>query len=391
MMKMTDKLYYKDSMLFEFTAVVTEKYRDGSRWALVTDSTAFFPTGGGQNYDEGLLGGCTVSEVVENGGTVIHYFDQEPDFSVGDEIKGKLDSELRFRRMQSHTGEHIVSGIAHNLYGAENVGFHMDGTLMTVDFDIVLSSAQIKRIEELANECVYSDVPVSAEIFTPEEAEHLTYRSKKEFTSDIRIVTVEGIDRCACCAPHLKSTGQVGLIKILSCVSHRGGVRITLVCGKTAYEDYSLKYDNVLACADLMKVKHAEIASGIERLMAQINDLKTVINEQKRIICERIIDSFTYSGGNAVFFVDNADMEELRMLSLGAADKFRTLAAVFCGNDENGYSYVITCRGQIMNKFAKVFNSALNGRGGGRDEMIQGSFAAAREEIEKYFAEFEVN
>ena len=387
---MTEKLYYADSHLAQFSSVVTALTEWDGRRAVALAATAFFPTGGGQACDTGSVGTARVIQTEEIDGTVWHFFEGEPSFSVGDTVTGEIDFPQRFARMQAHSGEHIVSGVAHNLFGAENVGFHMDGLLMTVDFDRPLSREQITLIEEKANEVVWQNRPVHAEICSPEQLACLDYRSKKEFDGDVRIVTIDGVDRCACCAPHVSFTGEIGLIKILSCISHRGGVRITLICGEEAYRDYAEKYDHTLKIASLLAAKHNETDTAVEALIAQNKELKNAVFAQKKRLCAYLVSRTPAAEGNAVVFAEDCDMDELCEISLGMLDKCGGVSVACAGNDENGYSYVITCRGVVMNRYARQINGALNGRGGGRDEMIRGSFKATKTEIESYFQRYEV-
>lgn len=387
---MTEKLYYNDSHLAAFESTVENILQREGRYAVVLASTAFFPTGGGQPCDVGRIGDASVVQVEEEDGIIWHYCASAPGVSVGDTVSCEIDYSLRFARMQAHSGEHIVSGAAHGLFGAQNVGFHMDGLLMTVDFDLPLTKEQIDRIEARANEFVYADVPVEAHIYTKEEAAGIDYRSKKEFAGDVRIVTIGDMDRCACCAPHVTRTGEIGLIKILSCVSHRGGVRITLICGREAYGDYCSKYRQTLRIASLLAAKHDETDQAVEALIEQNKALKNAVFEQKRRLCAYIVSRMEPTEGNAVLFAPGCDMDELGEIAAGMAEKCCGVCVACAGTDETGYSYAALCRGEEMSRYAKTINAALNGRGGGRGEMIRGSFRAARADIEQYFRIFEV-
>ena len=387
---MTEKLYYKDSFQSFFEAVVEEIGMIDGRLAVVLNGTAFFPMGGGQECDTGFIGSTAVCETLEKDGIIYHFIEGEPTFSVGDTVACRIDFEQRFARMQAHSGEHIVSGIAHTLFGAENVGFHMEGLLMTVDFDVVLSKEDIAVLEKKANECVYADVKINTGIYSPAELADVDYRSKKDFDSDIRIVEIEGVDKCACCAPHVTRTGMIGIIKILSCVSHRGGVRLTLICGQEAYRDYADCFARNLRISSLLAAKHEETDIAVEGLLAQIKELKTAVVEQKKRLCAYIAASQPAADGNAVVFTEDCDVDELCEISLAVTEKCGGVSVACSGDDTNGYTYVITLKNGVMNQYAKQINAALNGRGGGRDEMIRGFFRASKKEISDYFEEFEV-
>ena len=163
----TQKLYYEDAMLREFTATVTgcEKCENGY-WVSL-DRTAFYPEGGGQACDTGTLTGVRVLEVKETDGQVLHLCDGP--LSVGDAVSGSIGWQQRFDRMQQHTGEHIVSGIIYQMFGAHNVGFHMGAEVTTIDFDVSIPQEALCDIEQRANEAIYRDLPVRCWIPEPEE------------------------------------------------------------------------------------------------------------------------------------------------------------------------------------------------------------------------------
>ncbi len=233
---MTVKLYENDSYIKEFEATVIscEQTKDG--YAVVLDKTAFFPEGGGQAADTGTLGNCTVNDVQISDGVVTHYTDKE--LNVGDKVIGTLNWDTRFARMQGHTGEHLVSGIIHTMFGYDNLGFHMSDKTLTLDPSGPLSAEDIKAVELAANKAVYENKEISVSYPTSEELERLDYRSKLDFTDGVRIVTIDGYDVCACCAPHVHRTGEIGVIKIIDFIQYKGGTRIEMVCGINALSDY---------------------------------------------------------------------------------------------------------------------------------------------------------
>lgn len=387
---MTEKLYFRDSHLAQFCSTVERIEQIDGENVVVLSATAFFPTGGGQPCDTGRIGMTEVYRTEEIDKTIYHFIKGEPSFSVGEKVTGEIDFSQRFARMQAHSGEHIVSGVAHTLFDAENVGFHMDGLLMTVDFDRPLTKEQIAQIENKANEIVWENRVIHAEIYSPEKLKGIEYRSKKTFDEDVRIVTIEGVDLCACCAPHVSRTGEIGVIKVLSCISHRGGVRITLICGQAAYRDYVDKYDQTLHIASMLAAKHCETDTAVEALVVQNKELKNAVFGQKKRLCAYIVSQSPVVAGNAVIFADGCDMDELCEISLGMLEKCGGVSVACSGSDANGYTYVITCQGVEMNRYARQINAALNGRGGGRDAMIRGSFKTTKYEITSYFQTFEV-
>ena len=263
----TEKLYYIDSHLFDFEATVLDCRETEKGWAVILDRTAFFPEGGGQQADTGFIGAAPVTDVQERGGEILHSCGQA--LPVGAHLPCRIDREQRLVRMQNHSGEHIVSGLAHKLYGCENVGFHMGEDCMTIDFDRELSWQQLMEVETLANKAVRDNLPVLCSFPEGEALEKLEYRSKLELTENVRIVEIPGIDRCACCAPHVERTGEIGLIKIMEAERHRGGVRLSLCCGMLALKDYRVKQENIAAISQTLSAKRHETAGAVSRLMAE--------------------------------------------------------------------------------------------------------------------------
>ena len=240
---MTEKLFYKDSHLAEFTATVQSCEQEEKYYKVVLDRTAFFSEGGGQSADTGILDGVKVFDVQEKDGILYHM--TEKPLKIGNTIEGKIDWDERFSKMQQHSGEHIVSGLIHQKYGYNNVGFHLGQDAVTMDFDGVITKEQLKEIEFLANEGVAKNLDILVDYPTEEELDKITYRSKIEIEGQIRIVTIEGYDVCACCAPHVKKTGEIGLIKLTNVQNYKGGVRITMLCGFRALADYNEKETSV--------------------------------------------------------------------------------------------------------------------------------------------------
>ncbi len=386
---MTEKLYNKDSYISEFTAEILEIASIGNRKAIVLDKTAFFPEGGGQSSDEGYIENTFISEVLEIDGVVYHFGDVQGR-QVGETVKCKINFDLRFERMQSHSGEHIVSGLVFSQYGLDNVGFHMDNCLMTVDFNGVLTKEMLRNTEEKANECIYKNVKISAEIISGDKLKTLQYRSKLDLTENVRIVTIEGYDKCACCAPHIKSSGEIGIIKILSSVSHRGGTRITMICGKTAYEDYVQKFAQVLSISNLLAAKQNEVFDTVNALVLQNKELKNEIFALKTKYNRFIIEQTPETQGNAVVFCNELDMDSLREIAVGCSEKCKGISLALSGSDDKGYSYSLICNKTDVSSFSKTINSALSGRGGGRGNILQGRFSADKKTIQQFFEKFSV-
>ena len=378
---MTEKLYYTDSHIHEFSARVLSCEKAKKGFAVVLDKTAFFPEGGGQPADTGIIGSAAVRDVQEQNGEIFHYTDQA--LTPGEEYACALDWEQRLCRMQNHSGEHIVSGITHKLYGFDNVGFHMGAECMTIDFSGELSWEQLTEIETLANQAVRDDLPVKTCFPGPEALSQMEYRSKLELTRDVRIVEIPGTDRCACCAPHVKRTGEIGLIKLLSAERHRGGVRIELVCGMDALRECRLMQENVTAVSGLLSAKRAKSAAAVERMLAEQARLKERVAELSMALARLKAERFGYTEGNICVFDKVLDEVALRELVNLLMEKCGGMAGAFSGSDETGYMYIIGSKNIDLRSHSREINAAINGKGGGTAEMIRGRASTTAENIQK--------
>ena len=384
---MTEKLYYLDSHLFEFDARVLET-REGKRgWEVLLDRTAFFPEGGGQSADTGRIGDVRVLDVHERGGEIRHLCEKRLEPGM---YRCAVDREQRLRRMQNHSGEHIFSGLTHRRFGAENVGFHMAEDCMTIDFDRELSFEQLSEVEYEANEVVRANIPVRTFFPSPEELAALEYRSKKELEGAVRLVEIEGVDRCACCAPHVRATGEIGLIKLLTAERHRGGVRLTLICGMDALDDYRRKLGSAAAVSVMLSVKRDEIAPAVARLLETEEKLKERASVLGMRCAAMRAESIAPTGEHICLFDEGLSDAAARELVNRLTEKTESAAALFLSDGAGGWRYIIGSRRIDLRAAAKEINAGVSGRGGGRPEMIQGSASAPATEIEAFFKRWRV-
>jgi len=379
------KLYDIDSYINEFdtTVISCEKTIDGYRVFL--DKTAFFPTAGGQTCDTGVIGNEQVLDVIIENEIVIH-ITKNP-VSVGETVHCKINWDERFRKMQHHSAEHIVSGIATRIFDCNNVGFHLSDKEVTIDYDKEFTESDLLLLEQKANEAVWDNLEIDARYPSDDELSKIPYRAKLDLTENVRIVTIPGIDICACCAPHVKRTGEIGVIHFRDMMRHRGGVRIRMICGRDALSDYQEKAKSVLSISNLLSARQEEVAEATENLLSQIADKNRKIAELSKELAILKAESIPETNGNICVFADNSDTETLRLLANLLKKKTPKLACVLSGNAQGGYSYIIASESVNLRDISKDINSALQGRGGGREDMIQGSFLASREEIERFFKE----
>ena len=379
---MTEKLYYQDPYLFSFTATVTACTPTADAYTVVLDRTAFFPEEGGQYADTGLLSGIPVLDVKEKDGVICHKLSAP--LPVGASVVGQIEEKQRLRKMQNHTGEHIVSGLFHSLYGLSNVGFHLGHDDVTIDLDGELTREDLCKVEYLANEAIWKNLPIRAEIPEPAILAALNYRSKLELTENVRIVTIPGYDVCACCAPHVAYTGEVGQIKLLDFARYKGGVRIHMLCGMDALADYHDRYMATAAISAKLTAPQKEVVEAVERLSADLQEKKAQIARLQLALADELLRALPAGDSPALFFEDRLDTPARRALVNGAAEK-RPLAALFAGNDESGYTFLIGSGSIDLRPFSKAMTAALGGKGGGSATMVQGTLTAKRAEIEEYF------
>lgn len=379
---MTTKLYDTDSYMTEFEAMVLSCTKCDKGYETILDRTAFFPEEGGQCCDTGTIDGIRVTDVQIKDNTVYHYMEAE--IPKGKKVIGKIDFAPRFRNMQNHTGEHIICGIAHRLYGYENVGFHLGADYVTMDLSGPLDKNQTDEIELMANEAVWANHKVNAYYPQKDELETINYRSKSDIEGDIRIVEIENCDICACCAPHVARTGEVGIIKIIDSYPHRGGVRLTILCGTDALMDYRARFEQSAKVSSLLSVKQGEIAIGVEKVLEDMSALKRELSEKTKKYTDMLITSVPDTNDSICIFETGLDPNAMRSIANGLVKKTKGIAAVMSESDSDGYNYIMASESIALRVIAKDINTALAGRGGGNDAMIQGTLKADRKTIEEY-------
>lgn len=379
----TEKLYYQNSFLREFTAVVQTCEAAEKGWRVSLDRTAFYPEGGGQPADHGLLGGARVTDVHERGGVVFHTCDSP--LEIGAAVEGRIDWARRFDHMQQHSGEHIISGILCGRFHCDNVGFHLGAETVTIDYNADISWEQALEAERAANETIWADRPVETAYPSPEDLSALHYRSKKELAGRVRIVTFPGADCCACCGTHVLRAGQVGLVKVLSCQKFREGVRLEILCGGRAAEYLSLVYDQARAIAQRLSVKPRDAAAAVERLESELGAARSAQIRLEELAFDAIARE-NEGRGDVLLFQPPMRPDSVRRLADAAARRCGGLAAVFAGEGGHFAYALVRADGGDISPVVRELNEALHGRGGGRNGFAQGSVQAGQAEIQLFFS-----
>ena len=381
MIKPTIKLYENDSYIKDFSATVISCEEKDGAYFVVLDKTAFFPEGGGQDADKGKIGDADVLDVQIKNDVIYHKVNIL--FQENQEVNCVLDWDTRFSRMQNHTGEHIVSGVIHSLFGYNNVGFHMNDSVITLDVDGPLTEDNIREVELKSNKAIYDNKSIKAIYPTADELPDYDYRSKLDITEGVRLIEIEDYDLCACCAPHVAKTGEIGIIKILSFIPYKKGTRIEMICGSLALNDYRNLHATNKSVMNMLSAKRFEIAESVERIQNELANLKA---ENKKLMADlATLKMEKHTNNNKVcVFIDGVSYDELRNCSNELIEEFE-YCYLFSNTDENNYIYVVSSKEKNVRESVQELNKAFNGKGGGRDTYAQGKIMAdSRENIKKF-------
>ena len=412
----TIRLFDQEPYGATFTAEVlsVEAAKEAGTFRIVLDRTLFFPEEGGQSSDTGFLwpevgdesrndtGNKNgpiewfVSHVSENNGVIYHEIklpqtEKQPEplteadlpLKTGDRISGKIDFEKRFSNMQNHTGEHILSGLLHRYWSSENVGFHLSEHIVTLDTSKQLEKKDIDELERRANEVVWQNLPVSCRYYDPAELTEIDYRSKKDLTENIRLVTIPDVDTCACCAPHVKNTGEIGIIKIIHWINYKGGTRLTILSGKRAYNYLAEVQDTADTLALKLSVGLDRLTDSVDKLIKEGNDWKLKYAKTLEKLWELRLETLDSA---VIFTEDELDPVAQRKIVNRLAEKNEGICALFVGNEKTGYRFILSFVGNDAREAANLLKEKCSAKCGGSKEMIQGSVTASEKELREALA-----
>ncbi len=378
---MTEKLYDTDSYLSDFRCKVISLYSDESYIHIETDQTAFFPEGGGQTCDKGTLDGVDVENVQIIDNRIWHFVKNSEEnakkFQIGALIEGKIDTNKRFSDMQQHSGEHIFSGIVNSLYSYNNVGFHLGSEVVTLDFDGELNEEDICKAENLVNDVIWHNLEIKVTFPSKEELSQIKYRSKIEIDGQVRLVEIPGVDICACCAPHVKFTGEIGIVRVVNFERYKGGTRVSILCGERALLDIRHKLKQNRLVSNLTSSKQDETAAAVERLKSENEKLKYDIVGLTRELLSLKGQSFPPQD-RIIIFDDKLQGKLLQDFAISLMEKADEFVACF-GGENGAYRYCITSKHVNLQLLCKALNGQFSGRGGGKPEIVQGTVSAESE------------
>lgn len=377
----TIKLYDRDAYETAFDAKVISCVEEDGRYEVVLEKTLFFPEEGGQTPDKGVLGGADVLDVQIKGDVIIHTVSNP--LIVGENVAGEIDWKHRFFNMQQHSAEHIFSGLANKKYGYQNVGFHLSNQIVTMDFDGVFTESQLEEMEWEVNQAIVKNVEIKTGYPSKEELVKLKYRSKIEIENDVRIVEIVGYDMCACCAPHVRRTGEIGIFKIQSAQNYKGGMRISFLCGFRALEECRKKSKLITELTGILTTNQENLPEHVTKLKTQIQSLKTQLNNANQELMERKISEIPNEQKNVILFERDMETPVMRHVVNKLVEKHDGICGVFIGTEEEGYNFIIGSKSTDCRSVATKMKELFDARGGGSAQMIQGLVSVSAEQIKR--------
>jgi len=374
----SDRLYYTDSYLVEFDAVVREVLPQSDRWKVILDRTAFYPTSGGQPFDTGTIGEANVIDVFDQeDGTIGHLIDRE--LETNSRVRGHVDWSRRFDHMQQHTGQHLLSAAFEREVNARTVSFHLGTSASTIDLDKEVAADQMSRVEDAVNGVLWEDREVCVKFVTASEAAKLPLRKDPAREGELRIVEIKDYDLSACGGTHVSRTGAIGMIAIAGFERFKGGLRVEFVCGGRALRAYRRLSHSVTGSVRLLSVLPDELPSAIERLQTSgRSQQKSQEGLYERLAAHEAasLSSSAEKIGtvNAVLAaVAGWDANGLKKLASSIVAKPSTIAVLLTPESP---SLVVVARSEDVPLDAggilKALIDQFGGRGGGKGPVAQG-------------------
>jgi len=380
---LTQRLYYRDSYLKEFKARILKKVKISNQSAVILDRTAFYPTSGGQPFDKGVIQDTPVVEVVEEGEKIVHILREEIEEEINSEVVGRIDWERRFDHMQQHLGQHILSGALMKLWGAETVSFHLGEEVCTLDMSKEkFTEEEAKKAEECANEVIFNNRPVRCYFVEREEdLRRLDLRkipNRKE--GKLRIVEVENFDLSACGGTHCRTTGEVGIIKIIKWEKRGEKIRLEFICGRRAWEDYFWKNELIKNISNKLTIKDSELNEVIDRILEERKEIRKELKEFKERLqtweARDIINELSLESGEVKIVkkvFEEKNFQEIRELVQKIIDLNDRMVVLF-GVKDAGARILFACSRGLkydMSGLVREAGKFIEGRGGGAPNFAQ--------------------
>lgn len=376
----TERLYISDSYLKEFEARVMDIIPFEDKYGIILDRTAFYPEGGGQPCDTGYLGEAEVLQVIEKDGELLHIVEKP---LPSKDVRGTVDWSRRFDFMQQHTGQHILSACFDSLFNGSTDSFHLGRDIVSIEINIESFNAQdAEQLENIANDIIYANLPVTARLVTKEELESIPLRKKPKVAENIRIVEIKDTDWSPCGGTHVKATGEVGIIKVKSWEKCKGGYRFIFVCGGRALKDYGLQNSIIRTLGEKLSARDTELVEAVSRVLNNLRDtekqLSSVRQELLRYEADNIMKEYPEISGirliSKVF--EGRSINDAKLLAQHLTQVPGTIALLVCKNESLQTIFTRSEDVNIdMNAVFKAVLPAIGGKGGGNARTAQGGGA----------------
>ena len=381
--KLYDETPYETTFNATVLSCMKKEWDEKEAYEAILDQTLFFPEEGGQSPDKGTIQGIEVLDVQIKKDVITHTITAP--LEVGATVQGEICWKHRFSNMQQHSGEHIFSGITHSMYGYDNVGFHLSDQIVTMDFSGPLTWEQVMEIESKVNEAIVKNIPVEVTYPSKEELREMDYRSKIEIEGQVRIVTIPGYDVCACCAPHVARTGEIGMLKVMTLQNYKGGVRISMLCGFRALEAFREKASIVSELMGIFSTNQDAIVDNVQKLKGTVQSLKSELGTAGQKLLEYQLKEIPQDQQQVIVFEENMDANVMRNAVNKLTETHPGYCGIFAGNDNDGYRFIVGSTTKDCRELAGIMKEKLGSRGGGGNRMIQGSVERKRACILSFF------
>jgi len=370
-------LYYQDVMLREFDATVISKGTDeNGRNFIVLSNTVFYPTGGGQPHDLGIINGIGVIDVEKVGNEIRHYIQGDVSILTG-EVQGQINWQRRFDHMQQHAGQHILTAAFVELFNIQTVSFHLGSEQVTIDLAVdTISEEQLLEAEALANDIILENRPIETKWITENELENYNLRKDIAVTGDIRLVIIPNFDYNGCGGTHPTSTGQVSAIKILGTEKMKGNIRVSFVCGQRVLKELAMRKKVLADVARQLSVPEADAAAALAKVLsAQKNTEKALVHAKEELLQFEAKALISTNDHMIAAAFSQRTMQELQKLARMIVTERADAIVLLVTENEDKLQFVAsrgTAAERSMKDIATKALPLINGKGGGNDQMVQG-------------------
>lgn len=374
---MTKKLFLEDAYCHEFRCNIINIIEEDAYFLLELDETCFYPEGGGQPSDFGLIEYVQILDVFYKDGTIYHKVDQLPNKT--NNLLCEVNWPRRFDFMQQHTGQHILSASFEKLFDGNTIGFHLSETYASIDIDKKLQLKDVILVENLSNSVIYKNLEIKTHYPTIDELYMYNLRKSPTVVENIRIIEIDNFDFSPCGGTHTKNTGEIGIIKIKKIENYKSGIRIEFLCGKRALEDYQMKNDTVNEIAINLSVRSEEVLINYNKLIEEFNLLKTKNKNLEESLIEYQIEELKKSSvqiNNIKLIVKefkDYDMKSVKKIAstIVSDNSFVTLFSIL----DNDVKLIFSCSKNVdinMKDLIKTPLELIDGNGGGNIYSAQG-------------------